>query len=224
MTTLQELQEAKDHESLLEDEDDTYEQERTEEVQQQQDTAATKEAENAVINGTSSGHHANSHRRSNSEVDYGIDKSHPVNTAASIPNGNGTLPLPLPTPTPTPTSTSKPKSPTLPSRTGPRSQLSPPVHTPNPKDRRVRKTPQAKSSDMLSQARNLFRVLQNLALNMAGALTKNPTVLFRMMIFMLAFIVAFSRREIRERLRRVVASSWAKVRGTVGMGVKVSYI
>jgi hypothetical protein len=222
MTTLQELQEAKDHESLLEDEDDTYQQERTEEMQRQQETAATKEAENAVINGTSSEHHANSDRRSNSEVDYGIEKSHPVTTAAPIPNASGTLPIRIPTPTPT--SVSKPKSLTPPSRAGPRSQLSPPVHTPNPKDRRVRKTPQAKSSDLLSQARNLFRALQNLALNMAGALTKNPTVLFRMMIFMLAFIVAFSRREIRERARRIVGSGWAKVRGTVGMGVKVSYI
>jgi hypothetical protein len=222
MTTLQELQEAKDHESLLEDEDNTYQHERADEVQRQQDTAATKEAENAVINGTSSEHQAGSHRRSNSEVDYGIEKSHPITTAASIPNANGTLPLPIPTPTPTPTS--KAKSPTPPSRTSPRSQLSPPQHTPNPKDRRVRRTPQAKSSDMLSQARNLFRALQNLAVNMAGALTKNPTVLFQMLIFVLAFIVAFSRRDIRERARRVVGSGWEKIRGTVGMGVKVSYI
>jgi hypothetical protein len=45
-----------------------------------------------------------------------------------------------------------------------------------------------------------------------------------MMLFVLAFIVAFSRREIRERARRIVGTSWNKVRGTVGMGVKVSYI
>ena len=220
LTTLQELQEAKDHESLLEDEDDTYQQERTEEVQRQQDTAATKEAENAVLSGTSSEHYANGHRRSNSEVDYGIEKSHPTNTVASTPNANGTLPIPIPTPTSIPVA--KAKSPPPPSRTSPRSQLSPPVHT--PKERRVRKTPSAKSADMISQARNLFRALQNLAVNMAGALTKNPTVLFRMMLFLLAFIVAFSRRGIRERAKRVVGASWAKVRGTVGMGVKVSYI
>ena len=55
-------------------------------------------------------------------------------------------------------------------------------------------------------------------------MTKNPTVLFRMMVFVLALIVAFSRREIRERARRVVGSGWEKIRGTVGMGVKVSYI
>ena len=220
MTTLQELQEAKDHESLLEDEDDTYQQERTEEVQRQQDTAATKEAENAVLNGTSSEHYANGHRRSNSEVDYGIEKSHPTNTVASTPNANGTLPIPIPTPTSIPVA--KAKSPPPLSRTSPRSQLSPPVHT--PKERRVRKTPSAKSADMISQARNLFRALQNLAVNMAGALTKNPTVLFRMMLFLLAFIVTFSRREIRERAKRVLGANWAKVRGTVGMGVKVSYI
>lgn len=220
MTTLQELQEAKDHESLLEDEDDTYQQERAEELQRQQDSAATKEAENAVVNGTSSETHANSHRRSDSEVDYGIEKSHPISAAASMPNANGTKPLPTSTPISTPVA--KAKSPPPPSRDGPRSQLSPPVHT--PKDRRVRNTPQAKSSDLLSQARHLFRALQSLAVSMAGSLTKNPAVLLRMMLFMLAFIVAFSRREIRERAKRIVGTSWNKIRGTVGMGVKVSYI
>ena len=213
MTTLQELQEAKDHESLLEDQEDTFEHDRAEELQRQQDFEATREAENAVVNGTSTETHNTSHRRSNSEVDYGIDKSHPISAAASM-NGTKSLPTSIPT--------AKPTSPSPPSRVGPRSQLSPPVQT--PKDRRVRKPPAAKSNDLLAQARSLFRALQNLAVNMAGALTKNPTLLFRMMLFVLAFIIAFSRREIRERARRIVGSSWGKFRETVGMGVKVSYI
>jgi hypothetical protein len=214
MTTLQELQDVKDHKSLLED-DDTYEHERGEELQHRQQSAATKEAENAVDNGASTENHTTSHRRSDSEVDYGIEKSHPISTAAPIPMGNDTKPLP-----PSPTAPAKSASP--PSRSNPRSQLSPPVQT--PKDRRIRKTPAAKSNDMLSQARNLFYALQNLAVNMANSLRKNPTLLFRMMLFVLAFIIAFSRREIRERARRIVGASWNKVRGTVGMGVKVSYI
>lgn len=59
---------------------------------------------------------------------------------------------------------------------------------------------------------------------MAGAITGNPTVLFRFMLFILAFVMAFSRREVRERVRLILGKSWEKVRGTVGMGVKVSYI
>lgn len=218
MITLQELQDAKDHDSLLDDDDDTFEHDRTEELQQQQQSAATKEAEQAVVNGTSTDNHVNSHRRANSEVDYGIEKSHPMSAVASLPNANGTQPL-----QPAPSSpTAKVNSPSPPSRNVARSQLSPPVQT--PKDRRVRKTPAAKSNDMLSQARNLFHALQNLAVNMANSLKRNPTILFRMMLFMLAFILAFSRREIRERARRIAGTSWSKVRSTVGMGVKVSYI
>ena len=69
-----------------------------------------------------------------------------------------------------------------------------------------------------------MRALQSLVQNMAGAVTSNPTVMFRMFLFVLAILMAFSRREVRERVRRIVQSSWGKVRGTVGMGVKVSYI
>ena len=215
MTTLQELKAAKDNEDQLEDDEDTFEHGRAEDLQRDQDTAATKEAENAVVNGTSSSSHGRSHRRTNSEVDYGIE-SNPVSAAAALPDANGAKPLLAPSPP------RKATSPSPPSRGGPRSQLSPPIHT--PKDRRVRKPAQAKSNDMISQARNLFRALQNLALNMAGALTKNPTQLFRMMLFVLAFIVAFSRREIRARAKRIAGQSWSKIRSTVGMGVKVSYI
>lgn len=133
MTTLQELQDAKDHESLLEDENDTYEHERAEELQGQQDSATTEQAKSVRVNGSSPDQKASSHRRSNSEVDYGIEKSHPTNAAASVSTANGTNPLPIPTPIPTTKST----SPSSQSRGGPRAQLSPPIHT--PKDRRVRK-------------------------------------------------------------------------------------
>jgi len=44
------------------------------------------------------------------------------------------------------------------------------------------------------------------------------------MLFLLAFALAFGRREIRERVKRLLERAWEKLRGTVGMGVKVSYI
>ncbi len=55
-------------------------------------------------------------------------------------------------------------------------------------------------------------------------MTGNPTAIFRMLLFIVAFLLAFSRREVRDRLKQIFGKSWEKVRNTVGMGVKVSYI
>jgi hypothetical protein len=43
-------------------------------------------------------------------------------------------------------------------------------------------------------------------------------------MFIFAFILLASRRDMRVRLRRALAEGWDKVRRTVGMGVKVSYV
>jgi hypothetical protein len=48
--------------------------------------------------------------------------------------------------------------------------------------------------------------------------------LMRMVIFLAALIVAFSRRDVRDRVGRLTGTGWDKIKGTVGMGVKVSYI
>jgi hypothetical protein len=58
----------------------------------------------------------------------------------------------------------------------------------------------------------------------AQGLANNPMALLRTMLFLLAFALAFGRREIRERVRRLLERAWEKIKGTVGMGVKVSYI
>ena len=46
----------------------------------------------------------------------------------------------------------------------------------------------------------------------------------RLLMFLFAFLILASRRDIRVRLRRTLADGWDKVRRTVGMGVKVSYV
>ena len=46
----------------------------------------------------------------------------------------------------------------------------------------------------------------------------------RLLMFLFAFLILASRRGIRVRLRRTLADGWDKVRRTVGMGVKVSYV
>ena len=70
----------------------------------------------------------------------------------------------------------------------------------------------------------LLTALQHAILNIGQSLSGNPMQLLRMVLFIMGLIVAFSRRDVRERLARITGRGWQKVRGTVGMGVKVSYI
>jgi len=209
LQTLQELQDAAEVDDRAEEID--FHRERDEELQRQHKEDETRRAQKGATD-TLRGPEQNGgiHRRTSSEVDYGIEKSHPNGVATSV-GQNGTDEKPA---------SFKPQPP--PSATGSRTQFSPTPKT--PKHRHVRQSPQAKSNDILAQARHLMRALQSLVRNMAGAITGNPTVLFRTLLFLLAILMAFSRRDLRERAKRIVGTGWDKIRGTVGMGVKVSYI
>lgn len=52
----------------------------------------------------------------------------------------------------------------------------------------------------------------------------NPYLLYRTAAFIVGLLLLFSRKSIRDKIRRVLGTSWRKVRATAGMGVKVSYI
>jgi hypothetical protein len=45
-----------------------------------------------------------------------------------------------------------------------------------------------------------------------------------MFLFVLGIVVAMSQARIRERVRKVLGEGYGRLRGTVGMGTKVSYI
>jgi len=77
---------------------------------------------------------------------------------------------------------------------------------------------------LYTRAAGVFTALQSALMQTAQGLANNPMVLLRTMLFLLAFALAFGRREIRERVKRLLERAWEKLRGTVGMGVKVSYI
>ena len=49
-------------------------------------------------------------------------------------------------------------------------------------------------------------------------------LLLRFVLFLVGLVLALSRRDVKDRLGRITGSGWEKIRGTVGMGVKVSYI
>lgn len=77
---------------------------------------------------------------------------------------------------------------------------------------------------LYNRASSLFAAMQTLILKTAQSMTNNPMALLRTLLFILAFALAFGRRDLRERVQRILRNAWDKIRRTVGMGVKVSYI
>ncbi|KAJ5811472.1 hypothetical protein N7474_007773 [Penicillium riverlandense] len=74
------------------------------------------------------------------------------------------------------------------------------------------------------QTRAVATALRNLVKHIIQSLSGNPMSLVRTLLFLLGILMAMSRQDVRERVRRVTDNAWQKVKGTVGMGVKVSYI
>lgn len=70
----------------------------------------------------------------------------------------------------------------------------------------------------------MMNALQQLISNMTYSLSKNPMLLLRFVLFLMGLILALSRRDVKDRIGRITGSGWEKIRRTVGMGVKVSYI
>jgi hypothetical protein len=142
----------------------------------------------------------NGHKRTSSEVDYGIEKDHPNGTSRNR--------------------SSKPAAKPSKSIPSARTQLSP---SPQPgSSKNVKKA--EKPAPVSRRTRNLLTVLQNLLRSLGQTIVGNPMTFLRTLLFMLGIIMALSRRDVRERIRKLTNSSWQKVRGTVGMGTKVSYI
>lgn len=138
------------------------------------------------------------HQKSDSEKDYGIERS-----PSAQANGNAR------------SVASKEIIQSAKEAQSNRAQLSPTSRTP----------PMKKGQHSLyRRSAALLAAVQHLVSAMAQSVSTNPMVLLRTVLFLLGVIVTFSRRDVRDSLRRIMDSSWDKVRRTVGMGVKVSYI
>ena len=83
-----------------------------------------------------------------------------------------------------------------------------------------KKPPSPSPSSLFIRSTTLLINFQTLILNMTYSLSKNPMALVRFVLFVLGLVVALSRRDVKVR----IAKGWEKVRQTVGMGVKVTYI
>jgi DNA segregation ATPase FtsK/SpoIIIE-like protein len=103
-----------------------------------------------------------------------------------------------------------------------------PTPQPTPSQSRISRTPGKKPTTpppgFYNRASTMFGNIQTMISNTAHQMTANPMAFFRTLLFLLAFGLAFGRRDLRERILRIIRNAWDKVRRTVGMGVKVSYI
>lgn len=134
--------------------------------------------------------------RSDREKDYGIESTRPA-PKAPMPNPPALKPISKP-------SHGLQPRPTRPSsHTAPRKSVTPSVYN--------------RSLKMLSS-------LQHLISNMTQHMSKNPMALLRFLLFLMGLIMAFTQRDVKDRLRRLTGVGWDKIRKTAGMGVKVSYI
>lgn len=93
-----------------------------------------------------------------------------------------------------------------------------------PSSSKASKKPPAPPATFYRRASSALNNLQQMVLQASRSMTGSNTAMFRLVMFMLAFLVLVARRDIRERVRRVAERGWDSVRRTVGMGVKVSYI
>ncbi|CAM1505477.1 Fc.00g111140.m01.CDS01 [Cosmosporella sp. VM-42] len=75
-----------------------------------------------------------------------------------------------------------------------------------------------------SRASGVIMRLRNIIEQLSKTLNSNPMLLIRFLAFVMGVILMFGHKGIRERLQRILGSSWNKIKATAGMGVKVSYI
>jgi len=87
-----------------------------------------------------------------------------------------------------------------------------------------RKGGEAVSISLVERATMIMRQLQGVVDQLGMSLQTNPTSLMKVVSFVIMLLLMFARRDLRERIQRILAASWAKVKATAGMGVKVSYI
>lgn len=98
---------------------------------------------------------------------------------------------------------------------------SPPARASRPPSKKI---PQQPPPGLYYRLSSVMTSMQSLALNYAQRTAANPMKFFRFCVFMIMFAIAFGRRDFRERIMRILRNAMDKVKRTVGMGVKVSYI
>lgn len=86
------------------------------------------------------------------------------------------------------------------------------------------KKPEKSQPAIFRQARVLSNLIISMAKNLRQSLSSNPLSFLRAFLVVIGVVMALGRHDVRDRIRRITGAGWQKVRGTIGMGVKVSYI
>lgn len=134
-------------------------------------------------------------KREGSEVDYGIDESASTSTGAAV---SAAASINRSQHNRTPTATAR--------------------QTKRPNGKAVAApTLSARASMVITRLRHVIEQL-------GTSFNANPMLLVRFLAFMAGVILMFGHRGIRDRIQRILAASWNKIRATAGMGVKVTYI
>lgn len=77
---------------------------------------------------------------------------------------------------------------------------------------------------ILTRASNVITNLRKLVSEMVVHFKTRPLFLLQFLAFIIGLVVVLGRRDVKERLNRVLGGAWGRVKSTAGMGVKVSYI
>lgn len=93
-----------------------------------------------------------------------------------------------------------------------------------PSSKPQKKPPSPPPPTFYHRASSVFTNLQQLVRQAGRNMNINSLPMLRLLMFMIAFLLIITRRDLRIRLRRAIDDGWVKVKQTVGMGVKVSYI
>lgn len=116
------------------------------------------------------------------------------------------------------------------------SSSKPPTAKPTPRQQpskspSTRKPPAPPPTTLYNRASSILLNLQHSILHASRSMysgnangSRTTFASFRFLLFMFAFLMIVARRDLRLRVRRAVEEGWGKVKRTVGMGVKVSYI
>jgi len=82
----------------------------------------------------------------------------------------------------------------------------------------------SRSPTLSSRASMVISRLGAMIDQLRASLNANPAFLFKFMAFIMGLLLMLGNAQLRERVKRILSVFWAKVKGTAGMGVKVSYI
>lgn len=77
---------------------------------------------------------------------------------------------------------------------------------------------------LTARASMVFSRMRTIVEQLAHTLNGNPALVMRLLAFIMGFLIMLGHKGIRQRIQRVLGASWGKVKATVGMGAKVSYI